>query len=203
MHTGTLFDCTKTCLIRINKPPDDRIIIPGLEVVHGDLRIEVITSVAEGVNGGNVAAGGIGSDGTHAPGVVAVGGDGGAVQVGNGNDIALQVLQEVVRRTIVQDAADGIRVVIQRDQLIGTPGLRQNLGAVQLVGMGDTVHRLAGADAVGVVGVGVVVKGLQLPALLPGQGVAKVRGRVALGVIGNGLLAGSITVYSNFALLQN
>lgn len=77
MHTGTLFDCTKTCLIRINKPPDDRIIIPGLEVAHGDLRIEVIASVAEGVNGGDVAAGGVGSDGAYAPGVVAVGALGG------------------------------------------------------------------------------------------------------------------------------
>ena len=67
----------------------------------------------------------------------------------------------------------------------------------------DTVHRLAGTDTVGVVGVGVVVKGLQLPALLPGQDVAKVRSGVALLVVGNGLVAGAITVYSNFALLSN
>ena len=44
----------------------------------------------------------------------------------------------------------------------------------------DTCDRLAGTNTVGVVGVGVAVKDLQLATLLPGQLMAQIRGRVAL-----------------------
>jgi hypothetical protein len=43
-----------------------------------------------------------------------------------------------------------------------------------------TGNRLAGTDTVGVVGVGVAVKALQLATLLPGQSMAQVSERVAL-----------------------
>ena len=44
----------------------------------------------------------------------------------------------------------------------------------------DTCDRLAGTDTVGVVGVGVAVKALQLTTLLPGQLMAQIGGRIAL-----------------------
>ena len=67
----------------------------------------------------------------------------------------------------------------------------------------DTCDRLAGTDTVGVVGVGVAVKLLQLATLLPGQGMTQIGGRITLGVIDDGLLVGTVLVYSNFALLSN
>ena len=50
------------------------------------------------------------------------------------------------------------------------------------------VYRLARPDPVGVVGICVVVKGLELSALLPRQSMAQVRRRVALRVIAYRLL---------------
>ena len=49
------------------------------------------------------------------------------------------------------------------------------------------VDRLTGTNAVGVVGVGITVKGLELPPLFPSQGVTQIGGRIPLGIVGNGL----------------
>ena len=49
------------------------------------------------------------------------------------------------------------------------------------------VYRLGSSDSIGVVGIGIIIKGLELPALFPGQGVAEIGGRIALRVIGDGL----------------
>ena len=65
------------------------IVVSTLQIIHPDFVIVEIPTVTERVNSGDAAAGGVGSDGTHVPCVVAVGGDGSAVPVGNGNDIAL------------------------------------------------------------------------------------------------------------------
>ena len=58
--------------------------------------------------------------------------------------------------------------------------LTQDLGDIQNVIMLDATHSLAGTDTVGVVGVGVAVKLLQLATFFPSQGVTKVRNGVAL-----------------------
>jgi len=92
------------------------------------------------------------------------------VLIGNANDIALQVLLEIIGYTVVDDAADGILIVIQRNQnipislclLIIVPALTQDLGAIQDVIVLNSGNRLAGTDAVGIVGVGVAVKALDL-----------------------------------------
>ena len=168
-----------------------------------EIIIVVIPTVAVGVHGCDIAGGGIGNDGTDTPGVVGVLGDLVGILVGNGNDVALQVLLEVEVFAVEADTADGILIVVQRNQHILAPDFPEDLGAVQNEIVPDTIDGLAGTDAVGVVGIGVAIKGLELAALFPCQGMAKVRNRVALCVIGNGLLAGAITVYSNFALLSN
>ena len=49
--------------------------------------------------------------------------------------------------------------------------------------MGHAVHRLAGADAAGVVGVPDTVKALELSAFFPRQRMTEIRGRVALRVV--------------------
>jgi len=154
--------------------------------------VEIIGSVAERVDICDLYAVGQLRAGDNAcssaPSIVAVCAYNSTVLIGNGNNIALQVLLEVVRHAVVNNAADGLLVVIDGDEdvlvslglLIIVPALTQDLGAVQNVIVLDTVHRLAGTNTVGIVGVGVAVKALQLTALLPGQGVAQIRGRIAL-----------------------
>ena len=150
-------------------------IIAALEVIHTDLGVVVIASVAEGVNGSDIAIRVVLGDGASAPCVIGVSGKGHAILVGDGNDVALQVFQEVVRYITIQNATDIFLVVIQRFEDSGVlniilaqflPSLRDDLGAVQRVGVLHAVDRLAGTNAVGVVGIGVAVKGLELPPLL-------------------------------------
>ena len=159
-----------------------------MEVVHFDFFVEIIASVAEGVNGSNAASRVVLHNGRYAPGIVGVSADDFTALIGDGDNIALQVLLEVVRFTVVDNTADGILIVIQRNQnilislrnLIIVPALTQDLGAIQNVIMLDAAHSLAGTNTVGVVGIGVAVKPLQLAALLPGQLMAQTGGRITL-----------------------
>jgi len=102
------------------------------------------------------------------------------VLVGDGNDIALEVFQEVIGRIIIQDAADAVLVVVQGDQNVIAPGFTEDFGAIQRVGMLETIDSLGSTDTVGIVGVCVVIKGFELTALLPCQVVLQVGGGVAL-----------------------
>ena len=105
-------------------------------------------------------------------------------------DIALQVLDEVIRSVIVKDTADAVLVVIERDEGVVAPSFTQNLGAVERVGVLDASHRLARPDTVGVVGIGIAVKAMKLSALFPRQRVSEVGGRVALYIHCNTQIAG-------------
>ena len=53
-----------------------------------------------------------------------------SVLVDDRNDIALQILQEVVRRAVVNDTARSILCIIQRDQLIVAPCFTEDLSSV-------------------------------------------------------------------------
>ena len=159
-----------------------------MEVVHFDFFVEIVPSIAERVNGSNAASRVVLHNGRYAPGIVGVSADDFTALIGDGDNIALQVLLEVVGLAVVDDTADRVLIVIQRNQdilislrsLVIVPALTQNLGAIQEVIMLDTCDRLAGTDTVGVVGVGVAVKALQLAALLPGQLMAQTGGGIAL-----------------------
>lgn len=144
--------------IGTEKTPCRRIIIPTLEVIHPDLGIIVISAISEGVRVGdmahvirNVNACAIGDSGHLTPCVVGIPCNNRADLVCDLNDITLQVLVEIVSRTVVDDTADRILVVVQRNQGTVAPGFFQDLGAVELVGVQYTVNRLARADAVGIV----------------------------------------------------
>ena len=175
-------------LIRIDKPCELGIIIPALEVVHSDLFVKIVGSVAEGVNGSNAASRVVLHNGRHTPSIIAISADDATVLVGDCNDVSLQILLEVVGLTVVDNTADRVLIVIQRNQnilislclLIIVPALTQDLGAIQNVIMLDAAHSLAGTNTVGVVGIGVAVKPLQLAALLPGQLMAQTGGRITL-----------------------
>ena len=148
----------------------------------------------EGVDGGNVdgfaafdcgGCGGIVGNCTGTPCIVGVAGYGFAALVGDGDDISLQVFQEVVGDIAVQDAADVVLIVVKGsdfpfDILTLDPLFPENFGTVQRVGMLDTTHRLGGTDAAGVVGVDIAAEGLKLPTLFPDQSAAQIAGGVAL-----------------------
>ena len=163
-----------------------------MEVVHFDFFVKIVPSIAERVDICNVDAVGRLCAGDNAgvgtPSIIAISADDATVLVGDCNDVSLQVLLEVVRFTVVDNTADRILVIIQRNQnilislclLIIVPALTQDLGAIQDVIMLDTCDRLTGTDTVGIVSVGVAVKALQLAAFFPSQGVTEVRNEVAL-----------------------
>ena len=145
-----------------------------------DLIVVVIAAIAVGVDSGNIAAGGIAGDGASAPGIIGVVGNGSAAGVGDANNIALQVLQEVEGRIIVNNAADIFLNIIQRNQNILAPDFLQDLRTVKGVGVLDIAYCFTGPDAVSVVCVTILTEGLQLPALLPGQVIAQIDGGISL-----------------------
>ena len=187
-----------------------------MEVVHSDLFVEIVPSIAERVNGGNAASRFVLHNGRHTPSIIAISADDATVLVGDCNDVSLQILLEIVGLAVVDNTADRVLIVIQRNQnilislsnLIIVPGLTQDLGAIQEVIMLDTCDRLTGTDTVGVVGVGDcgfvdLNELLQLTALLPGQLMAQIFDGVALSIVGDSSVVGTVLVYSNFALLSN
>ena len=58
-----------------------------------------------------------------------------AVSVGDGNNVALQVLQEVVGHTVIHDTANAVLVVVEGNENILAPYLTENLGTVKGVGV--------------------------------------------------------------------
>ena len=128
------------------------------------------------------------TNGGFAPRIVGVADNHLCILIQNGDDVALQVLLEVVRDVVVQNTKDGILVIVQGNQSILSPRLPQNLRAVQDVVVGSAVCGLAGTDAVGIVRVRVTVVGLELTPLFPSERMTQIGQRIAL-VIVSDLLA--------------
>ncbi len=82
---------------------------------------------------GNIHTGAIGDSGYFTPCVVGISCNNRADPVSDFNDIALEILVEIVRYIVVDDTADRVLVVVQRNQGTVAPGFLQNLGAVELV----------------------------------------------------------------------
>ena len=118
----------------------------------------VSAAITVGVDGGDGAVGSIACYCTNTPSVVAIFCNGLGVLVHDADDIALEVLLEVIGFIIVHNAADAVFVVVQRDNGVVVPSLAQNLCAVEGIGVFDTAHGLARADAVGIVGIAVAVE---------------------------------------------
>ena len=180
-----------------DKPTNTSIVISALQIIHPNLGIIIIPTVSEGIHiaevcgiVGNVQAIFVFNGNNPAPGVVGISCNRQAVGIFDFDDVTLQVLVEIVCRVIVDDTANAVLVVVQRNQRAVTTGFLQDLGSVELVGVQYAVNRLACADAVGVVGVthdGAVGlgKSLQLAALFPRQGTTEVGDGVAQVIIDN------------------
>ena len=178
--------------IYIDEPPQCGVIVAALQIVQSGFGVEVVASIAEGVDGGDVdgfgfagcGGGGIIGNGAGTPCIVGVTGYGFAALVGDGDYVTLQVFQEVVGNIAVENAADVVLVVIERNQGIAVPILAQNLGTVQSKAVLDPAYGFGSADTAGVVGVQILVlaalNSLELSALFPDQSAAQIAGGVAL-----------------------
>ena len=168
-------------LIGTNKPTNPRIIIPTLQIIQPNLLVVVVRSVSKGVNQSDrnalISTGNVGN---CTPSVVGVACDGLRILVDDGNDVALQVLQEVVGNIVVENAANRVFIIVERNESIASPSFAKNLGTVKCVFVLDSIDRLTCSDTVCIVGIGVAIKGLELTALFPGQRVTEIKGRVAL-----------------------
>ena len=140
------------------------VVVSGLEVVQRGFRVVVITAVAErvdmrnmlgvgefnaagvAVGVGNITAVFVGDLQDLTPRVVGIFCHGGERTIHNGDDVALQILAEVIPGAVVNDATHLAHAVIHRHQAVATPRLLQDDGALQEVSVGYTVHRFAGAD---------------------------------------------------------
>ena len=184
------FSRIRNSVIRANKPPELRAIIPAIEVIQPCFGIVVIAPVAEGILFPNGVAAGVG-DGALTPGVVAVPGHH-LARSGphDGDDIPLHVVEIIIQRVAVGEAHPLARAVVE-EQHGSVPGLLgQDLAAVEEKLRLGAVHRLGRADAVSVVLVAIGVAAVgdfpQLPAL-PGVGGAVVACHVADGVMADRL----------------
>ena len=124
-------------------------------------------------------------DCTHAPRVVGVFRNCFSVFVYDCDYITPKILEKVVGVAIILDTAYSIFIVIHRDNGVATPRFFQNFSPVKGIGMHDAIYSLTRSNPVGIVGVLGIIKGLELSALFPGQGMAEIACRVALCVVGS------------------
>ena len=128
--------------------------------------VVVVATVAVGIDGGDIAVRAIPRDCTYTPGIVGVSCYGLCILVDDRNYVALQILLEIVRYTVILDAANTVLVVIQGDQGVAVPSLSQYFSTVKNIIVSNSIDCLARPNAVGVIGVGIAVKGFQLSALI-------------------------------------
>ena len=184
------FSRIRNSVIRANKPPELRAIVPAIQVIQPRLGVVVVAPVAERILFAHGVAAGVG-DGALAPGVVAVLGHHLArSRPHDGDDISLHVVEIIIQRIAVGEAHPLARAVVE-EQHGGIPGLLgQDLAAVEEKLRLGAVDCLAGADTVSVVliAVGIAAAGdlPQLPAL-PAVAGAVVAGHVPDGVMADRL----------------
>ena len=119
------------------------------------------------------------------PCVVGIARDDFSVPVVDRNDVSLQILLEVKRLVVIDDAADAVLVIVERNKRVIAPFFPEDFCPVKRVSVPHAAYRLACADAVCVVGILDIVKGLELSALFPRQRMTEIIRRIPLCVIGD------------------
>ena len=126
-------------------------------------------------------------DCTHAPRVVGVFRNCFSVFVYDCDYITLKILEEIIWYIVVDDSANTVFVIVHRDESVAAPRLFQDFSPVKGVMMHYSIYSLTRSDAVGIVGVLGIIKGLELSALFPSQRMTEIACRVALCVVGDRL----------------
>ena len=151
-------------IIAIQPPTDLRIVITAGYIVESNLGIVVVATITEGVDCSNTNRSRI-VDSAYTPSIVGVACNDRAGVVGDSDDVALKVLQEVVRSTVVLDTANSILVIPECYECIIAPSFTEYLCTVKQVVVYNTAYSLAGTNTVSIVGVFVAVEGVKLTSL--------------------------------------
>ena len=177
--------------IGTNKPANPRIIVPGVEVVEPRFLVVDVTPIAEGVLLTEGVGQGTGAGEGIAPGVIGVFDDDLAGIVGDGDNVALGIV-EVEVLGAVEANGHGLAVGVAADgHAVGTVKDVDKLTLGIGIAGDYIVDGLGEAEALLVIGKGdgstVLGHGSQLAAALPGIGPGAVGGEVANGIVGAGL----------------
>ena len=186
-------------VIRVQKPSDNGIVIPALEVIETGVGIVEITAVAEGVDvgdmggvRGNIDTGPV-EDGQHVPpGVVEILRDEGAVFVEDAVNRPDGVPEIEVVGAVQREALEFLIAAIVEIQHVAAGLHAAEAVSVPIVGRPDAAHGLGPPQALVVIGIRrgcAVFRQLgQVPALLPQERKAvAVLNRVADRAVGDGL----------------
>ena len=171
------------CRVSINKPTNTRIIISALEIVQPNFLVVVVRTISEGVD--ICDANRILRNSTYAPSIIGISCNGFCVLVNDSDYVTLQVLYEVVGNVVVENTANAVLVVVERNESVAAPCLTENLGTVESIGVENTVYLLARSDTVRVVSLVNdssirLDEFFELSALFPSQVMTEVGGGVAL-----------------------
>ena len=110
-----------------------------------------------------------------------------SVLVNDSNNVTLQVLYEIIWGIVIKNTTNTFFIVVDRNKRIGSPRFTQDFCALKSIGVLYAPYCLARSDTIGIVGIGITVKRLQLSALFPCQRMTEILDGVALLVVGNGL----------------
>ena len=179
--------------IGTNKPANSRIVIPGLKVVEPRFLVVDVTPIAEGVLPAEGVGQGASAGEGIAPSVIGVFDDDLAGIVGDGDNVALGIV-EVEVLGAVEANGHGLAVGVAADTHdIGTVKDVDKLTLGIGIAGNRIVDGLGEAESLLVIGKGdgspVLGHGSQLAAALPGIGPGAVGGEVANGIVGTGLAA--------------
>ena len=152
--------------------------------------IVVVTTVSERVHRCDIYARSIAFDLAFAPSIVAVSRTYGSGFIRDRNNIALQVLIEIICSFVIFQTANRSVEIIQIFVYISVAiaaivgyDLFENVGAVKDVFMGFAVLNLFNSDSIVVILVSIISELFELSALLPSQRIAAIIGRVAVDFI--------------------
>jgi hypothetical protein len=154
-----------------------------LQIIQLNLFIVIVSTIAEGVNGCDLTAGSILFNCRYTPSVIGIPCDCFSVLVNDSNYVTLQVLDEVVGNVIVENTANPVLVIVERDKRIAVPSLTKNLGTVESIFVLDTVYNFRGTNTICVVSIGISVEALELSTFLPSQSVTEIVEGVTLNII--------------------
>ena len=116
-----------------------------LQIIKFRFDIIVIATVTIRVDRCNTTT--IAGDSAFTPCVVRVFSNHGSCRICDCDNVALQVLDEVVGHVVVENTANAVLVVVEGKKSISIPSFAEDLSAVKRVSVKNTVDLLAGSDA--------------------------------------------------------
>ena len=138
-------------IIRINEPPNLRIIVAALQIVESRLGVIPIAAVAVGVLHAKGSGQGPGRSDELAPAVVGVADNGGSSSIRNSCHITLEVCEIEVLTAIVSHGERSAIAVIGVMERLGSGGLKGYFPAQVSVLRRNAIDRFLGTQAAGVV----------------------------------------------------